>query len=394
MVAHAKLGASSAHRWMNCPGSVALSEKAPPQPDSVAAREGTIAHELAAYCLSHGLYDAADAVDSVPMLAELDKLFPGDGAAKRKEMVDGVNVYLSVVYGAMKTEGDQTAALYVETTFSLDHVGPQMFGTCDAVVLRPTERKLVVADLKYGAGTMVAVEGNPQLQYYALGALHAFSGLGFESLKIRDVEIIIVQPRAFGEKIKRQPLNRADLFEFRAVLAEAAEATRKPDAPLADGTWCKYCPAKIICPKLEGAALEAAKEDFGTAKAGLTPEQVGRRMRIATNAEAWIKAVREFAFAEASAGRVPAGYEWTLGREGNREWAPQVTPTLLAGALGNTAAATENRLRSPAQIEKDIGKTEFTNRCGNFVTRKPASQVLSPVGSGRASAADFATEGF
>ena len=44
MTAHSNLGASSAKRWMNCPGSNALIEHAPPEQPSKYAAEGTAAH--------------------------------------------------------------------------------------------------------------------------------------------------------------------------------------------------------------------------------------------------------------------------------------------------------------------------------------------------------------
>ena len=43
--AHAKLSASSSERWLNCPGSIALIDKAPPPRESKYALEGTTAHE-------------------------------------------------------------------------------------------------------------------------------------------------------------------------------------------------------------------------------------------------------------------------------------------------------------------------------------------------------------
>ena len=45
MTAHAKLGASSAARWLACPPSVALSATMPDTASSYAA-EGTLAHAL------------------------------------------------------------------------------------------------------------------------------------------------------------------------------------------------------------------------------------------------------------------------------------------------------------------------------------------------------------
>lgn len=43
---HALLGPSGAHRWMECPPSARLEEQFPDS-TSEAAREGTLAHELA-----------------------------------------------------------------------------------------------------------------------------------------------------------------------------------------------------------------------------------------------------------------------------------------------------------------------------------------------------------
>lgn len=44
--AHALFGPSSAHRWLECPGSVLL-EQGMPDTASESAAEGTLAHELA-----------------------------------------------------------------------------------------------------------------------------------------------------------------------------------------------------------------------------------------------------------------------------------------------------------------------------------------------------------
>lgn len=43
---HARLSASSAFRWINCPGSVALSDQCPAPGSSSDADKGTLAHSL------------------------------------------------------------------------------------------------------------------------------------------------------------------------------------------------------------------------------------------------------------------------------------------------------------------------------------------------------------
>ncbi len=52
-MAHAKLSASGAHRWLECPGSVLLEEQYK-NTTSTFAEEGTFAHEIAEYILKNG----------------------------------------------------------------------------------------------------------------------------------------------------------------------------------------------------------------------------------------------------------------------------------------------------------------------------------------------------
>ena len=57
---HAKLSASSAFRWINCPGSVALADQLPAPGSSAYADEGTLAHALAELKLRKFLGDAGN----------------------------------------------------------------------------------------------------------------------------------------------------------------------------------------------------------------------------------------------------------------------------------------------------------------------------------------------
>ena len=85
MTLHARLSPSSAQRWINCPGSIREIEKAPPAPDSFAAREGTAAHELAEVCLKRN-QNADEFIGAFFNDFEVDE-----------EMADAVQLYLDTV---------------------------------------------------------------------------------------------------------------------------------------------------------------------------------------------------------------------------------------------------------------------------------------------------------
>ena len=58
---HARCSASAAHHWINCPGSVALSDQCPDPGSSSYADEGTVAHNLAELKLRRALHEITDA---------------------------------------------------------------------------------------------------------------------------------------------------------------------------------------------------------------------------------------------------------------------------------------------------------------------------------------------
>jgi hypothetical protein len=164
MTAHALLGASKAHRWMACPGSIALEHDLPDTP-SPHAEEGTRAHELAAAWLEQRFEAFKNAPD---------------------EMEENVRFY--VEYVRREAVGHQ---LLIEQRVDYSDVigAPNSFGTADCIILAGDTIKII--DLKYGMGVRVDAEENEQLMLYALGALETFGLLG----GFTKAKLVIVQPR-------------------------------------------------------------------------------------------------------------------------------------------------------------------------------------------------------
>ena len=279
-------------------------------------------------------------------------------------MAKAVSVYVEHVRSIAQRYPEKEVVAAVEQKIRLDGYGPDLRGTCDCSILAIRERTLYVMDYKHGAGVAVSPEDNPQCKYYALGALNHH---GAE--KVDRVVITIVQPRCpvDDDKIKEWECTPQDLFDFGLELMFGADATKDPNAPLNPGKWCRFCAAKGDCPALFKGALEAASIEFteGVDPATvelpnvtkLTPEEVGRRLALADRLEAWLKALRQHAFAEASSGRMPAGFK-LVAKRASRVWTDG--EAAMHSAISHLGVDEDDVFTrkpiSPAQLEKLVGK--------------------------------------
>jgi hypothetical protein len=234
MTTHARLSPSAAHRWMRCPGSVAL-EAMLPEETSAFAEQGTKAHDLAAVIL--GGIDVTT----------------GD-----REMLDHVGLYVETV---RHIAGDNQIMVEQRVDFS-DVIGvPDSFGTSDCIIA--DNDTITLVDLKYGRGVRVDAEENEQLMLYALGALNDF-GMVNHFTKAR---LVIVQPR-LGH-ISDWTVSIEELQAFAARVRECAAIIMTADETFDDvemfnpGTkQCRFCKAKAICGALANAVYTEVLGDF------------------------------------------------------------------------------------------------------------------------------------
>jgi hypothetical protein len=325
-LAHSPIGASSMYRWSACPGSVRLSRGIASK-SSKYAEEGTEAHEWAA------------------------KLALGECAMKDapEEMHDALSVYVAEI---------------------------------QRIVANPVPGVLYVVDYKHGAGIAVEVTGNPQLRYYALGTLVSAPEVGLlvehkfdlfsvylglfgtadavfrQDGPIAEVEMVIVQPRCPhpAGPVRRERISAADLIDFATELIDYAKATESPDAPVVPGDHCRFCPASGAgrCPAIREKANAVAARVFAP---GVTYDaaELADALRWAPVLEAWLKNMREFAYAEAEAGRCPPGFK-LVAKRANRAWKDVASAEQACKALGlgELEMYGEPNLVSPAQIEKAL----------------------------------------
>lgn len=356
MSQHARLSASAAERWMNCPGSVDLAAQQPEGPSSPAAAEGTLAHDIAARALKQGV-----AVVQIP-----------------EDMEEGVSLYLATCH-RLKLEQSQVE---LNLTPELSAWDPDLGGTADYVTYSPARKLLRVIDFKYGAGVFVSVDDNKQLKVYALGALLAVKA------PVDLVEIYIVQPRFEGaEPVRMQAFPAFDLMEFAGELADAAQRTRvgsNATLNLNPGPWCKktFCPNARVCPALEQMQHALVKQEF-TAVGQYDPQTLARALTDIPLIEERIKAIKEFAYSEATAGKAIPGYKLVEKRP-RRHWTNE--DAVIKWAKDRAIEPFEKpELKSPAQLEKGLKKPEkaelaaFTASVSSGSTLVPESDARPAV---------------
>lgn len=341
-MAHARLSASSAHRWMLCPGSVNLSAPLPNK-SSIHSVTGTVAHDVAAECLEY--QDAPKKFLGDPFVRD------GYTVTCDQEMVEGVQFYLDAIKNDLQ-KGDETF-VEVDLTPALQKIDPDLGGTADHVRWRPKKKHLLVTDLKYGAGKVVEPTENKQLKIYALGALLAIGK------PAKEITVRIVQPRIEHEdgRVRDWNFPAIELLDFSAEISEAAIVTRKPDAPLVPGeVQCGFCPARHCCPELEKKHHALVAAEFSEL-APYNPLALKAALDSIPLVKARIKAIDEFAYAEALAGRLPPEVDYKLvAKRPTRKWASEEAAKLWAT---NNAIDpfNEPEIKSPAQMEKGLSKS-------------------------------------
>lgn len=386
---HAKLGPSSAHRWINCPGSIKASEGIDPRSSRYAA-EGTAAHELASAMLQFGEDSAARYLGQFINIdaTEAQHIISWKGPANQKniwliseEMTDAVDTYAEFVRGLIDGVKDGVAIVDVEQRLDMTHIHPAIFGTGDAVVYDPIAQHLHVCDFKYGKGVVVAVEQNPQLFLYAAGAVRRY-----HNQPVRKLSCHVIQPRAEGQPIKSWETDILELFDFEGEIALAAARTEEPDAPRHAGDWCRFCPAAPICPTNRDAALADAQAEFsvdGEAMLpsidALTPAQRGHILLTADRILNWVTTVQEWEHNQALAGNLPDGFK-LVAKRSTRRWKDEAAAIgVLTAAAGNDRVSelfTEPKFKSPAQVEKVFGKKEFAAIDGDLIVKQSSGVNL------------------
>ena len=361
MGVHSKKGASAAHRWINCPGSIRLSEKCVQSDDgSEYAKEGTAAHALAEVKLKIAL----DRPTKADELKEATKSEYFDG-----EMDEATDFYRDIVLEHYNAAGPG-AEMMIEQRVDYSSWVEDGFGTSDAVIVN--DDTIEIIDLKYGKGVRVDAKENEQMRLYALGAFEIFGDL-YDFDKVR---MTIVQPRLDHVSTEEMTLN--DLIDWaHEVVEPAAKEADEPDARVCPGDWCRWCPAKAICRARAEKNLELARYEFADPDL-LEEEEIGEILTKAEELQKWAADLQAYALQQAMDGTTYDGWKLVEGRS-VRKYADELkVAEVLQKAGFKEAMLYERKLQGLTAMEKLVGKKKLTETLGDLIIKPAGKPTLVP----------------
>jgi len=353
MAQHSSIvGGSTAKRVINCPGSVALVAQMPPKPSSVYADTGTLLHNVIADVLD-GKATAQDFLGAVHADVTLDQ-----------DLID--NKLLPALAALNEIDPDRQMEFETEVVVGFGDLLPGVFGSAD-IVGRIGDTAYIV-DWKFGDGVAVDVEENSQLMFYAAAAMRTPAAQwAFEGAT--KVELVIVQP-PYVKRWETTP-RRIQLFE--KELMQAVKVAQRPDAPLAQGDWCRWCAAKAICPIMTGAADRA----MVAALKSVDVSDMSDYLKMADQLEGWIKEVRALAMQTLEAGLPVPGYK-LVPKRAMRQWMDEGKALDAMCDLGlDVKELTETKLLSPAQAEKVLKKHKLALPADHVVSVSSGNTLAS-----------------
>ena len=319
------VGGSTAKRVMNCPGSVALVQLAPPSPSSVYADKGTLLHTA----ISEVLLGEDNVIGMTYEGQTLDQTLFDDKVQVALDLLDTLDPN-----GEMK--------LAIETRVGFGKFLPGAFGSCD--VLGRIGNTAYVIDWKFGEGIAVDAEQNEQLMYYAAAAMRTPEVAWVFDGAVA-IECVIIQPPV----IRQWTTTPARIKAFEKDLKRAVKVASLPDAKLNPGDHCRFCPAKPTCPAMTGAVDRALKVKLDA----VDDEMLGKYASNAVLLQGWIDDLNALVQTKIEKGYKIPGWKM-VAKRGTRKWAdPKAAPDALK-ALGIDPIKQE--LVSPAQAEKLLKK--------------------------------------
>ena len=357
---HAKLSASSAHRWMNCNPSANL-EREFADRTSEAAAEGSAAHALSEHKLRKALK-----MRSTRPVSKYDS----------DEMEMYTDSYVEFILEQIEVAKQHCTDPFVLIEQRLDFscYVPDGFGTGDCLIV--ADKLLHIIDFKYGLGVLVEAEENPQMMLYALGALRLFDAL----YDIDTISMSIFQPRR--ENVSTWTITVAELEEWaEKTLRPKAELAFKGEGEFNPGPWCTFCKAAVKCRARAEEKLALAQYEFAKPPL-LTDEEIEDILSRLDDLTKWANEIAAYAQdAAINHGKQWNGFKLVEGRS-IRKYSDETAVVTAATAAGYRDIYKKS-LIPITEMEKLMGKKTFAEVLGGLVIKPHGKPTLVPASDKR-----------
>ena len=361
--AHARLNASSSHRWMMCPPSVKLSEQFADKP-SPYAEEGTFLHELSELKLHRYLGDMAPELIEAQYAEHEDSDFYSDEA---ENVTDEYVAFCIETIEAVRSSCADPLIM-VEHRLDYSEYVPDGYGTGDLLIV--ADGVIEVIDFKGGRGVRVDAHRNSQLMLYGLGALLEFDPL----YDIHTVRVTIVQPRL--SKTSTYEISADDLIRWAETdVRPKALLAAKGEGEFCAGEWCRFCKARYTCRKRSEYHMKLAERDFRQPDL-LSDEEIADILPIADSLNNWVQDLIAYATQQAVDGKSWPGYKLVAGRS-NRRYTSEAEVIKAATDAGYTDIY-KTSLLSVGDLEKRMGRKAFRDVVGKFIVKPTGAPTLVP----------------
>lgn len=375
---HAILSASSADRWLTCTPSARI-EEALPDRSSAASQEGSAAHAFAEIRLRWFLKQItkAEYKEGFAAVKLLNAEHIEDWTAADWDALD---VYVDYVMSEASRLGGE---VFIEERVDYSKYARGGFGTSDVLIYSPDTATIKSIDLKFGKGVPVSAVNNSQARLYALGGLIKFSEPG----AVANVEWAIVQPRL--DSISEDSETVKSLIDWAEnVVAPAAKLAWEGEGELKPSEKaCRFCKASATCRARAAENVLIARRDFMPTpdprleERLMTMEEVARILPDIDSWLQWANDLKRYALESVrDRDEKIEGYKLVRGRA-LRKWKAEdevVAEHLKAAGVSETLMYSEPSLKSVAQMEKVIGKTNFTRTASHIVVKPLGAPTLVP----------------
>lgn len=396
--AHSIFGASKAHMYFECPGSL-IPNLFEPDESGPDAAYGTVAHMVTEQWLLDGrapehLIGTNEFIESGDWghLVWIDE----EMLAYAEQCVD-------------RCEFEQGDHL-VEVRVDFSHLTPipHQGGTLDFAALQPG--RATVKDHKFGSSpeNIVYAEENPQLMLYTVGLMR---DPRYQHYEFEDFIIAINQPRL--DHFDEWHTTRSRLIEFEEYARERMALAWQYDAPRKPGTkQCRFCKVKASCPALAkmqhdltAAVFTDTTQDAKAMKSfvskldgelgpfdmffasvpDLTTEQMARLLPYRSMAESWWKALEEALLQRSKSGEKVPGMKLVEARTHRKFTSESKARSHLLSLGLKREDIIKESLVSPNQAETLL-RSKLKHKTADLpalleglVTKPPGDPTLVPV---------------